>query len=528
MAYGLKYELLCRSKKGNLYKAKVYFDGYVGNQIDRNVPISPFKLRKDKADYIRGTSFEYSIIEEVDFEFLEFYTNKTKAIKVELYGPSDVLMWVGYNLPQQYSTPYTPVPNTVTFIATDGLGLLKNESFPLSGFMSLLQIIIYCISKTELVLGYSIAINLFATLHDHSRSPLEQTYISAETFSGLTCYEVIENILKIFNAEITQRLGRWGITRSSDVKSSRMLYSSGGAYQGTESAPAVLNLGYPGPGIEVSPVGSLQMSLVPGGKQVKVKKTIKLKDNLFLNSDFAQFSLLSDQMIYDPHFENWTQSGSGTVQQAFDNFGLPYALIPFTGLPIPISLSQSLEVESVTGQAFSFAINVGTIYRNADGTPNAYNLEFKITVTITVGSTVWYLTNDVITLSNGKILKGWLAVPAYIKLNLQASSSYLPEFSNVQIITDPLPGSGLLEIKLEPPSEHHPFITGESYFVAYQGLRVNLATPNPSEVIAEFINSTEPETLPDVELLITEGTDFGNAALLTTNCLCYQDGSPII
>jgi hypothetical protein len=101
MAYGLKYELLCTTVKGNLYKVKISFDGYTGNPIDRNVPLSPFKLKKDKADYIRGTSLDYSIREEIDFEFLEFYTNKTKAVKVELYDPSDILIWAGYNLPQQ-------------------------------------------------------------------------------------------------------------------------------------------------------------------------------------------------------------------------------------------------------------------------------------------------------------------------------------------------------------------------------------------------------------------------------------------
>jgi len=48
MAYGLKYELLCTTVKGNLYKVKISFDGYTGNPIDRNVPLSPFKLKKDK------------------------------------------------------------------------------------------------------------------------------------------------------------------------------------------------------------------------------------------------------------------------------------------------------------------------------------------------------------------------------------------------------------------------------------------------------------------------------------------------
>lgn len=41
MAYGLKFELLCTPRKGNLYTVKVLFDEYVENQIDRNIPQLP-------------------------------------------------------------------------------------------------------------------------------------------------------------------------------------------------------------------------------------------------------------------------------------------------------------------------------------------------------------------------------------------------------------------------------------------------------------------------------------------------------
>lgn len=532
MAYGLKYELLCTTVKGNLYKVKISFDGYTGNPIDRNVPLSPFKLKKDKADYIRGTSLDYSIREEIDFEFLEFYTNKTKAVKVELYDPSDILIWAGYNLPQQYATPYVSDPNIVSFTAADGLGLLKNEPFTLTGFMSLLQIIIYCISKTELVLGYSIAINMWATLHNTSRSPLEQTYIYSEAFAGLTCYEVLEDILKIFNAEITQSRGRWRITRSADKKSTRMLYSTGGAYQGTEAGPDILILGYPGTGIDVSPRGSLQMSLEPGGAQVDIKENFNIRHSIMLNSDFALYHLTNDQMIYDPHFENWNKSGDFVPVRLYDRSGSPYALIPYTGLPI--AMNQPIAVEAVEGQTFTFSVKVGTIYYNADSTPNAYAIKFKMMLSLSCGTDqygpiIYYLVNNPIKLPSpdNRTLKGWVRLPApyYMEFTLMASSSGLPEISQVEVITDPLPLSGILDVNLLGPEEHTPYVAGETYFVAYQDLIVSLAAPTGIEVLAKFTNSTEPQSLPNIELPITEG--FGNAALITKNCLLYADGTPI-
>ena len=106
-----------------------------------------------------------------------------------------------------------------------------------------------------------------------------------------------------------------------------------------------------------------------------------------------------------------------------------------------------------------------------------------------------------------------------------ASSSGLPEISQVEVITDPLPLRGILDVNLLGPEEHTPYVAGETYFVAYQDLIVSLAAPTGIEVLAKFTNSTEPQSLPNIELPITEG--FGNAALITKNCLLYADGTPI-
>ena len=128
MAYGLKYELLCTTKKsGSLYKLQVLFDGYLGSPIDRNVPINPFVLRKDRSSIIKGTSLVFKMREEVDFELDEFYTNVAHHIKVQLLNPFDAIIWSGYIDTGNYSAPYIPAPQTISFSAGDGLGLLKDE-----------------------------------------------------------------------------------------------------------------------------------------------------------------------------------------------------------------------------------------------------------------------------------------------------------------------------------------------------------------------------------------------------------------
>jgi hypothetical protein len=605
MAYGLKYELLCTTVKGNLYKVKILFDGYTGDPIDRNVPLSPFKLKKDKADYIRGTSLDYSIIEEVDFEFLEFYTNKTKAVKVELYDPSNVLIWTGYNLPQQYQVPYTPSPVNVTFSATDGLGLLKNESFTLTGFKSLLEIVCYCVDKIGLGLGYSIAINLFATLHDPARSPLEQTYINSEVFQSLNCYDVLENVFKLFNAEITQRRGRWAITRSADKKSTRMLYTSAGVYETTEAGPAVLNLGYPGPGIDVTPKNSLQFSLEPGGKQVKISQDYGRNDSLLKNHDFSQWSsqrrdiisvttsgsveitcngltksvgeefsginetlcifrdmwqsafnainisisVSAQNIIFTANVPSvdfsgdtilggtcvgtvsvthigsqpafWGKLGTFTPEQRFVDEN-PIVFIPGNN-DTSDCLYQDIEIEAAAGEDFHFSVEMGVLaYRLYGGIPIPIPVDLQFNVAlIPVGGT----------LANAKFLSkkdGWVDTLTSIITTVTSQSDGVPKMNPLNIISHEIPFSGTLHVSLyriQTTQLYNYFFTG----VAWGNVILRFTTadgklyPTGLETLAEFPGSTEPNNLPDIELLIGEAPDLPNAALLYRNILFYAD-----
>jgi len=516
MAFGLKYELLCTTVKGNLYKARIYFDGYTGNPIDRNVPVSPFILKKDKADIIRGTSFNFSIREEADFEFLEFYTNNSKAVKVELYNPSNVLIWTGYNLPQQYQVPYVPCPVNVTFSASDGLGLLKNESFALTGRNSQLDIIRYCVDKIGLGLGYSIAINLFEVSHNHLRTPLEQTFIDSEIFAGLNCYEAIEKILINYNAEITQRRGRWAITRSADKKSARMLYTSAGVYETTEAAPSILDLGYPGTGIYVTPKNSLQFSLEPGGKQVKISHDYGRKDSLLINPDFSKF--------VSNAFTGWSKLGTFTPEQRFDSNGNPFAFIPGNN-DTSDCLYQDIEIEASAGEDFDLSLEMGVLaYRLYGGIPIPIPVDLQFNVAlIPVGGT----------LANAKFLSkdGWKDTLTSVITTVTSQIGGIPKLNKLEIITHEIPFSGTLQVSLYRISATQLYQYTFSG-VAWGNVDLKFITadgklyPTGLETLAEFPDSTEPNNLDDIELLAADAPDLPNARLLYKNITWLSDGSP--
>lgn len=516
MAYNLKYELLCTTRKANLYKLKLLFDGYSGSPIDRNVPVSPFKLVKDKAAVIRGTSLEFSIREEVDFEFLEFHTNNNKKIKAELYQGT-TLIWAGYNLPQQYQVPYIPPPVSISFIASDGLGLLKNEPFTLIGRASQLSIICHCINKIGLALGYSIAIDLFEITHNHTYSPLDQTYEESEIFAGLKCYEVLEKILNKYDAEITQRRGRWAITRSVDKKSTRMLYTSAGVYDTAEAAPAVLDLGYPHvSGVEVWPRNRLNMSVESGGNQVTIKQSYARKPSILLNSDFALFSsgLFNEYGVYDPWaiFTSWLKNGSFTPEQKFNDNG-PYLHIAGTGATD--YLYQSIDVISDPDEDFVFSVKLGAVYTDSVGNPMYNELTVRVRVSLTSGATTMYLTTS-----------GWVATASYIDTTCYANVSGLPEFVEKKIITDALPFSGTLRVELKRFGTSYPGY----WSVCFQDVNVTFLRngepyPEGNETLVVFSNSTEPSVLSDINLLACDAPVRTHSSLSFKNITWLSSGA---
>ena len=492
MAYALKYELLCRTRLANSFSLKLLFDGYTGSPVNRDVPLSPFFLNKDCAGIIRGTSLQFSVREENDFEFLEFYTNNSKYIKAELYLGS-TLIWAGYVTPQQYQVPYKPSPCNVTFTATDGLGLLKNEEFTLTGNQSQLEIIRHCIDKIGLNLGYAIAINLFEANHNENYTSLEQTYEDASIYGDKSCYEVLEKIIGKYNATITQCNGRWHIKCRNDVEEAPLLYDYQGNYEGIGSAPSVLNLGS-----DVQPVGNLQMSLEPGGKKVELVHDFGRKNSFFVNYDFGNYS--------SSMFDNWTKSGSFNVLQR-DQEGRKYAFLE--GWTNDSGLTDYIEQAVGPVEASSddhvFEIDFAPI-GNQSGI--SYRASIYMTVRMVLylhagGTTYYYLTKN-----------GWSTTGQYIDQTV-LSSIATPEWNKIKILTDSIPASGTLYVRLcryyaiNCPSDTTYAGVAFSNILFYA---LHDAQQLPGKVIAQanFDNSTEPNDLGEIDLFCADAPDYDN------------------
>jgi len=498
MAYGLKYQLLCTTRRSSqLYKLNISFDGYTGAQIDRNVPLSPFKLRKDRASTVRGTSFDFMIREEVDFEFLEFYTNSYKKIKVELIDPDDDVIWSGFNLPQQYSVDYVPSPVNVSFTAIDGLGNLKNEDFTLTGRATQLAIIKHCLDKTGLALDYSIAINTFEEHHTTDRTPLAQTWEEAGIHVGKTCYEVLERILNKYEAEITQLRNKWYITCTADRQSERMLYTTEGVYSGTEAAPAVLMLNYPGSG-DVAPIGKLGLSLIPGAKQVTFTGEYGRRTSMLTNSDFTAGDT------------GWTKNGAFSSEVSSYADG-KYLWISGWTYEANQYYYQQLVLKSALYQQFVFSWKVGAIgYNNYGGVYTPILLDVSVMVKYTMVGATLYLSKE----------SGWVTDETLITMSVTSQIGGTPKLNKTEIYADAPSGDGTLEIRLiRIFGDNHGGVWQGAAFADIEAYFLTDGELYPSEfsLKADFVNSTEPGILSNVPIASADAPDLPNANLIYNN-----------
>jgi hypothetical protein len=515
MAYSTKYELLCTGLNGIQSKAVIEEDGYTGSQIDRNIPVNPFRLRKEAGKVICGTIFEFSMRELIDFEYLSFYTNQPKKFRVTFYYPDSTLIWSGYINPQQYNTEYKPAPLTVSFQASDGLGLLKSEIYSLTGLQSELAIIIHCLDKIGLGLDIAIAINEWEIGMDYSLSCLEQAYLSSETFAEKDCYTVLEKILERYDAVITQSGNRWLIESYKDKKTDRLIYTSSGSYSSTESAVTDLVLAMPGAG-DVKTVGILQHTLRSGGRKVSVLCDYGYKKSLLDNYKFKYYS--------SAMFDFWTKSGSFDVLQYKKDADFCAFLAGYCDNDTDY-IEQSVSVKNVAGDTFIFEIDFAAIgYFASILSPVLYtpiDIEVRLLVSVQVATVNWFLTEN-----------GWSETPTYITRTV-TSQTHIPVWTNIKIAAPELPGDGDLYVRLmrlrvdSPPAGNVytavVFKDPSPYFL-HQGVTF----PEKYEDTAYFPESTEPAALDDLDLIAADAPAVGNNNRLYTNIVRLADETPTL
>ena len=159
----------------------------------------------------------------------EVTVDSTAYTADDMYASAEglaVLYWRGY-LTADYSEPYDDTPYRVTLTAADGLGLLKDMIYKYTtaerddtyytGRRYESQVVLDILGK----LGFT-EFKEFCNIYEDNisdgvgDSPFDQILIDMDVFKDMYCYEVLEEVLKKYNAIIRQINGQFYIFRPAE------------------------------------------------------------------------------------------------------------------------------------------------------------------------------------------------------------------------------------------------------------------------------------------------------------------------
>ena len=191
---------------------------------------------EDVLGVFRACRLSCLLVDEGGNGLEEFSTGDAYRWKAVLTVAGDTV-FEGYYVPDDMNQQVIFAPNTMTLTFSDGLGLLSNFTVSdtdlnlLTDKYTLLEILNACLKKTGLLLGIRTFANIYAQglmtqrYDDAAADPFFQAEMKLKTYligdtgdEWKKCSEVIESILRDFNATIFQEDGYWNIVRVPELQ----------------------------------------------------------------------------------------------------------------------------------------------------------------------------------------------------------------------------------------------------------------------------------------------------------------------
>lgn len=185
----------------------------------------------DVFDPIRPSYATFEVLSTTNFALQDFYSLEDKYFTVDIYQ-NEALYWKGFIETRNYREVYEPVKYPVSIKATDGLSLLKDILYADSisyalgvedityynGRQRESKIILDILSEIDHTSFYEF-VNLYEDdmLSTSTDSPFDQIEIDVDVFKGWYCWDVLNELLKKYNAFIRQRNGVFYIVRPTEL-----------------------------------------------------------------------------------------------------------------------------------------------------------------------------------------------------------------------------------------------------------------------------------------------------------------------
>ena len=409
---------------------------------------------------IKGSTANISVYSMVIFQWIGLYAEGDLDTKVNIYydNSGDVLFWSGYIISGAYSEPYDGVAYPVTVNAGDGLGYLKKIQFDDAGaFYTGRQTdawIVWTILSKINATSFSEYINLYEeTMNsDTTDSPLDQVETDVSVFDGDDCYDVLEEVLRKYNACIRQVNGVFVIYRPLELynaTTSGRTYTSA-TVKGAAAAitPNVL-FSRAAAITDLRQVNGGDLSIQPGAENMDIIQDFGNKESWIETHEFR----VDDYDYGGSAFANWTSSG-GCLQEPLETKcpGSGDGVLINSHNTYPASTKYiyqvfGADVETAAGDETWFSIDWQWI--NQCGTERP-DLVFWIQV-IDNGSN-WYLKQ------NDDVSAVWNAGAAAITFTETAPVGNSGWTTYSRPITGGVPVAGPYIVKIIAPSDANPTV----------------------------------------------------------------------
>ena len=249
--------------------------------------------------HIMGSRMTLNVEVTRDFELIDLFTVENLSIRTLVYHDYE-LFWSGFVLANNYQEPYDSPSFTVSIVATDCLGLLKDFLFSDLGYSTrqTKARILYDILAAIGITKFTEYINLYeAAMSDGpGDSAFDQSGLDPDLFEDKTLYEALYLILKSLNAGIRQNKGIFEIFRFRETYSTTIYGRE--FTSATEKTPKTK---YPAQFIKRSGVESDfsdveggTMMILPRMKKINITQDYGCKDSLcktweFNHEDFTYY-----------------------------------------------------------------------------------------------------------------------------------------------------------------------------------------------------------------------------------------------
>lgn len=279
---------------------------------------------KNMSDPFHPFEMIINLTATVEGEFDDLFTDDESMFKVTaLYTDTNTIKGAGFIKPGYSVQPFKAVPYNVSINVTDGLGTLKNVTYPMpygsktNLRQNWVQILAYCFAMVNLDLPIFTQVNLYEAKMPNNLDddPLWLSTVNPLRFADdkgnvMSCYEVLEHVCKQWTSYIVQEDGCWNFIRVPELANPvvrRRKYQSDGLFLYAEQADNLITLGNFSQNAETQIIDDPVVDTQNAYKRVAVLQKFGFVPSVIFNGDF--------ELPDTPSIPYWTRFGGINVSR---------------------------------------------------------------------------------------------------------------------------------------------------------------------------------------------------------------------